>query len=352
MTAETETPQIWKSFFAAVGAEYRPSKEITGLSGLTHEVQAIGVDDKTKRVIVVSAEHNPRIAALMRIDIQATMQDARVLVARPVAIDLAHAARTLFHTPEGNLDLPKVMEFGALLTSGDKSGVQLTKKISPALTPLMDTIGRSGLPIRSHILNTFEQIAALDWRQIAGGDGESIPQQAFNLLDLLRNVDNLAGDRAQGICPVPTYELTESDWELFERGRNIDDVRERLKALGVFQYFFPSPDALVLGIVDSGLGTKESIGRGLSIAEQDGHQFSQNELVDRLARLPDLLEALRDKGYIAEGEASLELTDTGNTFRESVRYRPREGLVSKIAQRITVKVSASLDDLFKMGSGL
>ncbi|HEX3180772.1 MAG TPA: hypothetical protein VHR44_05885 [Beijerinckiaceae bacterium] len=63
-------------------------------------MQAISVDDKTNRVILVSAEASPRAAALMQFDIQQTMPSTNVLVARPLVVDLGQIARTLFPTAE------------------------------------------------------------------------------------------------------------------------------------------------------------------------------------------------------------------------------------------------------------
>src|SRR6267378_6271000 len=69
--------------------------------GLDHPAQAIAVEDKNRRVIIVSAEQNARVAAMMQGDVQATMPDVRVLVARPVVVDLGVMARSMFKTVEG-----------------------------------------------------------------------------------------------------------------------------------------------------------------------------------------------------------------------------------------------------------
>lgn len=84
--------RLWSSFSAAIGTELRPATTIRGSSGLDHPVQAIAVDDKYKRVLIISAEQNARVAALMQGDVQATMPDVRVLVARPVVVDLGAIA--------------------------------------------------------------------------------------------------------------------------------------------------------------------------------------------------------------------------------------------------------------------
>ncbi|TIO54792.1 MAG: hypothetical protein E5X98_21595, partial [Mesorhizobium sp.] len=135
-----DKPPIWESFSKALGAEYRPAKEIQGASGLTHEVQAIAVDDKGNRVILISADPNSRTAALMRIDVQATMPDAKVLVARPLAVDLAFAARFMFNTETGELDLPKVMQIGAVMAKGDAAQDEMKELLGPGMNSIFGPI--------------------------------------------------------------------------------------------------------------------------------------------------------------------------------------------------------------------
>ena len=95
LLTEKNSKEFWDAFGRALRAEPRDYLTVRGSSGLDHFVEAIFVDDKSKRVIIVSAEPNPRIAALMRVDIQAAFADARVLVARPIAFDIAALARQM-----------------------------------------------------------------------------------------------------------------------------------------------------------------------------------------------------------------------------------------------------------------
>src|SRR5579885_2769526 len=80
--------EVWQSISVAIGAELRPDRVVTGASGLDHPVQAIAVDERLGRVILVSADANPRLAALMQSDVQATMPEVRVIVARPAIVDV------------------------------------------------------------------------------------------------------------------------------------------------------------------------------------------------------------------------------------------------------------------------
>jgi hypothetical protein len=107
MVDELDTKRMWKSIGTAIGVEIREATSIRGISGQDHAVQAVGVDEKTNRVVIFSAEPSPRIAALMQTDVQATMTDAHVLVARPVIFDLAEIARRIV-SQLGGSDLQKI----------------------------------------------------------------------------------------------------------------------------------------------------------------------------------------------------------------------------------------------------
>ncbi len=351
MTGEKDG-DIWKSFCTALGAEHREHKEIQGSSGLKHAVQAIAVDDKDKRLILVSAEPNPRVAALMRVDVQVTMPDVRVLVARPLAVDLAHTARTVFGNGNGELDIANVVNALSMLAMGDAGTETLKQAYGPALAPFLHAMGRSNLPILSHIMNGIQQAASIDWMRLRdipateGTDGLIRFGQFF--FEQFQHLDNLAEDREQGICPIPTYELSDADWEMFLQGKRIEDVQERLRALGVYQYFFPPKDTLTLGLIDRGMNTPEMVARGLELAERDGHQLSQNAIIPDVAEIPDIMEELRAKGLTLEAEFESEnLTSDGRKVRSTLRVRPAEGLLEKISKVFSVKLDMSLKDLLK-----
>src|SRR5262249_29831808 len=136
--AERDQTRLWRSFSDAIGAELRQARSIRGASGIDHPVQAIAVDDKGGRVIVVSAEHNSRVAALMQGDIQASISSARVLVARPSAIDLSAIARSIFQGASAIIDVQtfkeKWAEFNGL-SADEKQRSSLTSQYSAAFAP-------------------------------------------------------------------------------------------------------------------------------------------------------------------------------------------------------------------------
>jgi hypothetical protein len=344
---EKSVPPIWPAFCSALSAEFRPTNEIQGVSGLTHPVQAIAVDDKGKRLIVVSAEHNPRVAALMRVDIQSTMPDVRVLVARPLAVDLAYAARTLVTKHSGRLDKAKLRKAARLLTQtsqNPQANDQLAALFGPDFKPLVESVVKSGLPITSHLMHAFEQLAVLDWQRVWSKKGFDL---VVEFLSQVRLLDNLEGDRREGICPIPTYELTEDDWELFASGTRIDDVRERLKAMGVYQYFFPPQDNVALGLIDRGFNTVELVERGVELAARDGHVIAPNTIVPDADNIPDLMAEFRTKGLTLEANyESEELTADGKTIRRALKVKPAEGLIERLSKIVSIKIDLNLKDLF------
>ncbi len=348
----TDNPPIWGAICAALGSEHRQAKEIVGASGLIHPVEAIGVDEVGKRLIVISSETNPRIAALLRGDIQATTSDLRVLVARPVAVNLSHAIKANFFTPTGTLDLAKLMAFGgAFAETNEESQEARQEKISALLdgvaAPQFQSAKRSALPIRNHVFNVVEQLHDIDWTRFEIPKTDNVLQLATELLTQFSNLDTLLGDREQGICPLPTYEFQETDWELFASGTDLDAAKERLKDLDIYQYFYPPADSLALGLIDRGGASDAQLGTGFDITWAQGHEITGNSLVEETSDLAEIVEQLKSKNYVMEGEFSFELTDEGRNVRKSVKFRPREGLIARISRIISVKVDLNLKDILK-----
>lgn len=77
-----------------------------------------------------------------------------------------------------------------------------------------------------------------------------------------------------------------------------------------------------------------------------GHPFGGLEIVQEGRDLNQVIENLKAQGLAVEGEFGIELTEAGRVVRSTVAYRPREGIFSKIARIVSVKVDLSLKDLF------
>ncbi len=342
LLTEKNSKGFWDVFGRALRAEPRDNLTIRGSSGLDHVVEAIFVDDKDKRVIIVSAEPSPRIAALLRVDVQAAFSDARVLVARPITFDIATFGRQMAqHFGLVNLPLKDIMEKMKAFEE-QKDNPEAVKKIKEWLNPFGSTFDNIALPPVNQIIAGIQQLALLDWRSISESFTQSPSDPAIPLTNLL-TMDSMAADRQHGICPLPLYELTENDWELFLSGRRIDDVEERLKVLGIFQYFFPPPDQIALGFADRNSAPLATIASAIELAPAMGHPLASPELVNGPVDPVSIVEQLIDQGLAVEGEYGIEVTKDGNTQRATVRFRPQESLVSKILQRFNVKVDASVN---------
>lgn len=349
--ADAENPAtgraIWSTFARALDAELRDDTLIRGSSGLDHAVQAIAVDDAHKRVIIVSAEPNPRMAAMMQVDVQATMPDARVLVARPVAIDLPELLRRVVK-PLGlsEIDIASARSWFQALRNDREANDKLVAGlgVDKALEGSFAMFGKADMPVMPLILGLISQAGDLPWSDIGKIFGDTAATGSLDLTALLAT-DSLGADLRAGVCPIPLYELDEPDIEMFVTGTDLDAVRARLRALGIHQYFFPSRDQLALGLVDQGLRTGSEITQIGETAPLLGHPFGQAELVEKSADFVATLAALKEAGLIAEGELGIEIAEPGRTIRSTIKVRPREGLLTKIINRISVSISPL--DLFK-----
>lgn len=334
---------LWRTFGLALGAEPRRDYLVLrGASGLDHPVQSLSVDDKGKRLIIVSGDPNPRITALMQADVQATMPSTRVLVARPVVFDLGVLARRFL--PDEKSGELTFKELKARLDEVDKN-----RWAAGTLASVEKAMMNTTLPALTQIVEMLRQLACMDWKDLFEGTTE---EDGMLHLAPLRKVDNMAVDVQHGICPVPVYEFQESDWDLFTSGVRIEEARERLKQLGVFQYFFPPADHLVLGAIDRQVANADDIATIVDSAPTLGHPLGELELVDRMSDIPTLIEEFKALGYLVESDFSFEIGPAGTTIRGNVRTRPREALLGKILNRITVNANVSLSpkDLFPPGS--
>lgn len=341
-------PISWKTICEALGTEYREHTTIQGASGVEHSVQAIGVDEPNKRLLVVSAEFNPRIAAMMRIDLQATMPGTRVIVARPVGVDIAHMAKSLFLTAAGMIDFPKVLEFQKDITNPNET--LFNEKYGPAIQAMIMSATSAPVPLMSLFVQFIQQGSMLNWQRLLTGD-EDIGVKFQNAVVDLLSMDTLAADIQHGICPIPTYEFSEADWDLFSSKGDVEGAVNRLKELNIHQYFYPPADTLALGIIDRGFSSRDAILDAVNVAEQEGHRVAASTLVPDAGSIIDILEELRSVGYLADVNIDYDLTSEGKTVRSTLKARPAEGLISKLISRLNFNIDISTKDLISLGRG-
>ena len=202
------------------------------------------------------------------------------------------------------------------------------------------------LPTLTQILSLVQQASYLDWNAIANSFGENPSNPLVSLAGMLA-LDSLAVDRAHGVCAIPLYEFTETDWEMLLEGRRVEQIQERLKQLDIFQYFFPAADQMALGLVDRGINRQSYLTAAIESAPTLGHPFGSTEIVQEDISLSELIDALQDRNLLVEGELGLEVTPLGTTKRASIKFRPREGIISKVLQRLSVNVDLKPFDVLK-----
>jgi hypothetical protein len=201
------------------------------------------------------------------------------------------------------------------------------------------------LPTVTQIMDVIQQVSNLDW----AANMSAMRGGAQNLsisVARLRHIDNLEIDRKNGICPLPLYEFSESDWGALTGDEHLDDLRKRLKKLGIYQYFFPAPDQLALGLAERTLGQKRKMIEVIERAPDLGHPFGDLEILKDRSSIPKMLEDLRELGYVAEGEHGVEITQTGSVTRSTIKFRPQESVFQRLLNRFSMNVSVSPKDFF------
>lgn len=338
--------RIWRTVSRALGTELREGTAIIGASGIEHHVQAIAVDDATKRVIVIADEPNPRSAALMQVDIQATMPGARVLVARPVMFDISDVTQRVFSAlSEGTLDplsvITSIQNLGTLPPA--QTGERINSELGPVMERFVTGARRTRISAESQVVGLLQQIMSMRW-----DDHLTSSLSLTSIVSVFMSVvgkDGTEADRLNGICAIPLYNFSDDDWENLLSGRRIAAVRERLKELGIYQYFYPAPDELMLGMAENGRFDATHLTEAASRAPELGHPFGSPEFLSHSAALRDMLENLKDAGYLAEADLGLTVTDQGKELRSEIRIRPREGFIQKLSRLVAIKADFSLKDL-------
>lgn len=339
---------LWDGIARTLGAEPREYTVIRGASGVDHQLLSLSVDEPGNRLILVSADPDPRIAAMMQVDVKATVPSTQVLVARPIAIDLSVIARTL--VAQFGLTVVSAQQFKDGLNEWNCLPTEEREKrfkelVSGFLPPIVSAFKNVSLPTVSQIVSVIQQASKFDWEGLRESGKDNPDEGQLSLAPLL-DVDNMRADREHGICPVPLYEFTQDDWELFLSLGDIERAKERLLELGVYQYFFPAADHLTLGFVDRGMHRSKNLVDAVTLAPVIGHPYGPSELLGN-GNIKDVVGDLIAMGLLTEGEFGIETTKEGSKARATVKFRPREGLLAKIINRMQLNVSVSPFDFMK-----
>lgn len=342
---------IWRSVMRAIQAVPEDVSELKGASGLSHPMLAVGVDDSRRRLILVSGEHDARAAAFAQVDIQAAAPDLSVVVTRPLAVDLASAASHLADMIGS--PVLDIVELVGDQTDQEEMQARLTPYLEPIFQPLMAAFGSGRADFAQTMMQFIQQLsmiqvnlpkqAELDEPSDADSNDattevEPVAGMTFNL-ETLADFNPIAQDLDLGLCPFPLFVFSEDELSLMASEESDDAVvRAILSSHNVVQYFRPPADHLALGLVEREALTASELVEHLSTVPNLGHPFGSMEVVDQGLSLLSVVDELQKRKLLVSGEVSLELGEDGERVRSAVRFSPREGLISKLVNRLNVNV--------------
>jgi len=277
----------------------------------------------------------------MQADVQAAMPETKVIVSRPLIIDLSIVMQRIL-APLGSailtVDELKAISETYTAKSPETRQAEMLNYLANAFGSVAWSFKNLSLSTVNQLVDVVNQASSLDWGQIGAGIKAGTNEQKIDLSPLWY-MDNTATDRQYGVCPLPLYEFTESDWDLMLDPRRTEDLTERLRELGVLQFFYPPPDQLALALIDNGVTDRREVLRAVRAAPQLGHPLAGPELLTELPPLAELANALKDAGYIVEAEYELEIAaPNGAVTRGKVKIRPREALIARILRGLNINL--------------
>lgn len=352
----TKQNYLWSGIANAMGFEPREETILAGRSGQSHQFNGLAVDEAGRRLLVFSGELDPRMAAMVHADSGANLSDYRLITVRPLTFDIQQLA-SLIHQTTGTLEFDssnalqsfqqwtESNPFPSLQGLSVQDGLSIIQGFlgtaSVILMPFLRAAALSGLSPAEQIVLLVRQLTLLDWQ----GFKPQAESNGWINLAPLASIDSQKWDREYGLCPFPLYELQESDWEVISSGKDTDSIRGRLNQMGVTQYFNPPKDHAALAMIDRGVSRPMDIASAVLKLPEIGHPIANNEFLDNSTDLMDTICQLQNMGLAVEGEAGLTVSEKGKEFRASVKFRPREGAISKVLNVFKVNVNLSPKDL-------
>ena len=337
-------PQFWSNLLRAIRTVPGDMEALRGASGISHQVVAAGADDAGQRLIVISAAGDARMAALAHADLQTAFNPIRVILARPVVIDLptaaAHLSRMIGRTTLSSADLSAI------------PGAPDQKAVQEAMQPYIDSLGElakqwfdnaAGVQDIGFVIGFLQFVDQMRLVKFDSSEG----RLQIDLSGLVAS-SSTASDEDFGICPVPLHSFTGDEMETISAGRSTDEIVGILRRQGIYQYFFPPADQLALGLADRTTATASQLMGALGSAPKLGHPFGENEVLPASLRVAEILDALMDRKLLVAGEVDVKVSQQGETLRAKVKFGPRESVVSKVINRFNVNLDLkAIFDQFK-----
>lgn len=281
-------------------------------------------------------------AAMVQADIQSALDGIKVIVARPIAISLSQTAQAL-STQMGatSFNFTNILEI-----FNDKEAA--TSLLEPIIAPVIEMFRLSPINTTAKIVQTIQELCKikLSFPLISGESPEKLarePEDSINLTHLI-NEDPMYKDRQLGVCPFPLYNFIGVEAEMFELGTHIEEVKSILRKHDILQYYYPSPDQVLLGLVDRGINQEHDLTAEYNHVPLLGHPYGPTEIIPQAENFKDMVQSLQNSKLIVEGEFGYEISDAGKSIRANIKVKPRESLISKVLNRLSVNLN--LDKLF------
>lgn len=335
---------FWKGFFEALDLDIKNIDELQGASGIRHKVLSVGVDERLKRLIIVQDEQDARILSMVQADVQSRIKDYNVLMVRPISINLASAFQGIGILIGANQFTQK--DFTDLSGKDGtpeigKKGKEKLENLINFVSPQVEIIQRTKPNLVSVFQEIISQLSHLRFLQnLEENNNFSIDFQEILTYNPIIYDNNL------GICSIPLFLFSIDEAESFLKNKNQDVTRTILKKHGIYQFFYPPIDALALGFIEQKIHKSEDLIKQIESVPNYGHPFGENELIDPI-KLNYLIDALKEKGLVAEGEYSLGITENGREQRMLVKFSPRESIFKRLSNIISINLDLNIKDLFK-----
>jgi len=334
---------FWKGFFEALNTEFKQISELQGISGIKHQIIGIGIDREKKRIIIAQNEQDPRILAMAQSDIQATIKDYNILMVRPVPINLSqtflHLSNFLGTFNFMDKDLINISNSVEKDEYGNIKSISNDLPFLQSLIPQINTIQKTGLSLVPIYKELVQQLSYLKF--LTKIQDEKTFLSGVNFQELI-GFNPVIYDNNAGVCPITLYDFSEKEIELFIENKNSENNLNILKAHNIKQFFYPPIDSLALGLIEKSTYKEKELIEKINSVPKSGHPYGENEIVE-FKKIDNLVEALKDKGLVVNGEVNLGITKEGEEKRLQVKFSPRESIFKRLSNIFSVKIDISFN---------
>jgi hypothetical protein len=133
-------------------------------------------------------------------------------------------------------------------------------------------------------------------------------------------VDLSLEELKSGLCVISVEEFLPDEIKAISGAADLEEIQGILRRCNILQYFFPAPDYLALGLIESGrMRFLPQLIDQLVRMPDLGHPFGRTELIPTLYSFTQMVKELQNLDLVKEGEHGLEITEEGLKARFTVR---------------------------------